>query len=159
MRLTLLLALLLAGCGEPVADNHFANQLESDAAAPPAAPSTPVLAVRVGELGPNFVACASAGTSRHIAAGGRLVMRQAPFDDAAEAGGVPAGARFFVCTRSLDQKWLGIVVHDSGRLDQSCGVSAPLASRRAYDGPCQSGWVSSAFVQLVADPGEEPAAN
>jgi hypothetical protein len=160
MRRTLLfLPLLVAGCGEPVADNHFARQPESNAAAPSAAPASPVAAVRVGELGPNFAACPSAGTSRHVAAGGQLAMRQAPFDNAAEAGGVPVGARFFVCTRSHDQKWLGIVVHDSGRLDQSCGVSAPLASRRAYDGPCRSGWVSSAFVRLVADASEDPAAN
>jgi hypothetical protein len=63
---------------------------------------------------------------------------------------VAAGARFYVCARSLDQKWFGIVHDESGALAPRCGVSDPVAATRAYDGPCRSGWVSSAFVKLIA---------
>ncbi len=77
-------------------------------------------------------------------------MRSAPFDHAAQTGSVAAGARFFVCTRSHDQRWLGIVYEEAGALAPRCGVSAPLPARRGYDGPCRSGWVAAAFVKLVA---------
>lgn len=143
--------LLLAGCGEGVKDDHFANDVQAERveSAPVQTESAPV---RVGELGPNFDACAAAGTTRHldVAAGDKLPVRAAPFDTAAEAGAVAAGARFFVCTRSHDQRWLGIVYDESGALSPGCGVSRPLNARRAYEGPCRSGWVSSAFVKLIA---------
>jgi hypothetical protein len=77
------------------------------------------LPVRIGESGPNFAACK-----------------------------LPAGATFFVCSRSIDQKWFGIVFDDAGTASPSCGVSAPVAERGAYRGPCRSGWIASAFVKL-----------
>lgn len=152
-----LLALGLASCGKSVQDDEFANraepvQAESSALVPGAVP------VRIGDLGPNFAACAGAGTTRHIAAGATLAVLSAPFEAAAEIGGIAAGARFFVCTRSLNQKWMGVVYQEGGALASGCGVSAPVTSRRAYAGPCKSGWVSSAFVKLVAGE-DEPAAN
>lgn len=107
-------------------------------------------AVRIGELGPSFEACGAAGTTRNLRSGEALPVRTAPFDNSAEAGGVPAGARFFVCSRSHDQKWLGIVFDETGTLSERCGVSEPAARRQDYAGPCRSGWVQSAFVKLVA---------
>ena len=152
-----LLALGLASCGKGVHEDEFANRAEPvEAEASGLVPGA--VPVRIGDLGPNFAACSGAGTTRHIAAGAKLAVRSAPFEAAAEIGGVAAGARFFVCTRSLNQKWMGIVYQEGGALAESCGVSEPVTSRRAYDGPCKSGWVSSALVKLVA--GEaEPAAN
>ena len=145
-------ALALSSCGEEVRDDHYSNRAQSQAA--PAEPRQPPVQqaapVRVGELGPNFAACAAAGTTRHVEAGSSLPVRAAPFDDAAETGGVPAGQRFFVCTRSHNQKWLGVVYDESGTLARRCGVSSPVTSRRDYSGPCRSGWVSSAFVRFVA---------
>ncbi|TFI56515.1 hypothetical protein E2493_19740 [Sphingomonas parva] len=152
----ILLLLLLAACGEAVKDDHFANRTE--APEPPAeAQTASAMPVRVGELGPSFDACGAVGTTRHLKAGERLPVRAAPFENAADAGSVAAGTRFFVCSRSIDQKWLGIVFHDSGRLEESCGVSGPLPARRAYDGPCRSGWVASAFVRLTAGIDDAPA--
>jgi len=150
----------LTACGEPVRDDHFANQAARED--PPVAAAAPVQqkrAVRVGELGPNFAACGGAGTTRHLKAGESLPVRAAPFESAAEAGGIPSGARFYVCARSIDQKWLGVVYDDSGALDDSCGVSTPTTKRRDYDGPCRSGWVASAFVRLVAGVQQPPVAN
>src|SRR5687767_5621056 len=106
---TLVLA-MLAGCGEPVSDNHFANSSrESTAVGPETVPDPKApLPVRVGEYGLNFDACPWVGTTRRIEAAG-LAVRAAPFDTSPEIGKVAADARFYVCTRSLDQKWFGIV--------------------------------------------------
>lgn len=150
--LLLLLALTaLAACGEAVKDDHFAQDLTAERTEPASAQSAAV-PVRIGEFGPNFNACNAAGTSRNPdpASGDRLLVRAAPFDTAAETGAVPAGARFFICSRSHDQRWLGIVYDDAGALAPACGVSRPVFSRRGYEGPCRSGWVSSAFVRQIA---------
>lgn len=153
MRLALLLVpILLAGCGESVRDDHFAN--DSREIETPRAQSPPVrtdaVPVRIGELGASFDACNTAGTTRNLGEGGALPVRAAPFDTAAEVGAIGAGARFFVCTRSHDQRWMGVVYDQGGELSAACGVSAPVTSRRPYEGPCRSGWISSAFVKLVA---------
>jgi hypothetical protein len=155
LRAALLLPLALAvdGCGESVKDDHFAKDLREDregeatARTPAAADALPV---RIGELGPSFAACNGAGTPRNLAAGETLPVRSAPFDHAAQTGSIAAASRFFVCTRSHDQRWLGVVYDEAGALDPRCGVAAPVTSRRAYEGPCRSGWAPAASVKLVA---------
>jgi hypothetical protein len=151
----LLLCLVLSACGEPatVAD----RTARDDEAAPEAAVVTPgSRPVRIGELGANFRACSAAGTSRSLKAGEALPVRSAPFDNAVETGNVAGGARFFICTRSHDQKWFGIVFDEDGTLAERCGVSEPVTRRRDYDGPCRSGWVQSAFVKVIAGEGSSP---
>lgn len=151
----ILLLLALSACGDPAAvadrsarDNEAAPQ--ASATAPQSRP------VRIGELGANFRACSAAGTTRSLKAGEALPVRSAPFDNAAEAKSVASGARFFICTRSHDQKWFGIVFDEGGALAERCGVSEPVTRRRDYDGPCRSGWVQSAFVKVIA--GDQPGA-
>ena len=148
MRHAFLTALLvLAGCGDPVDVTNSVtggNEVEAKPMVPQARP------VRVGELGPNFAACNAAGTTRHLKAAETLPVRSSPFDNSPENGAIAAGARFFVCTASLDRKWLGIVFDEGGALAERCGVSAPVRARRDYAGPCRSGWVQSAFVKLIA---------
>lgn len=149
--LSTLLMFALAGCGEAVKDDHFAKELKTERVAPdPANPGT--VPVRIGELGANFNACNAAGTSRHLdaAAGERLPVRAAPYEVAAETGAIAAGARFFICSRSHDQRWLGVVYEDAGTLAPTCGVSRPVSARRNYEGPCRSGWVAAAFVKQIA---------
>lgn len=150
--LLLTLCLALAACGDPatVAERN----VEGSAAVPEAEVTPGSRPVRIGELGPNFRACSAAGTTRSLKAGESLAVRSAPFDNAAETGSVAAGARFFICTRSHDQKWFGIVADEEGNLAERCGVVEPVTRRRDYDGPCRSGWVQSAFVKVIA--GEEP---
>ncbi len=147
-RLLLLPLFILAGCGEAVKDDHFAADLKAEGEASPVIPGA--VPVRIGELGPNFDACATAATTRHLAAGAPLQVRAAPYDAAAEAGAIPGGTQFFVCTRSHDQRWMGVVYAEDGTLAATCGVSSPVTGRRDYEGPCRSGWVSSAFVKLIA---------
>ena len=150
----LLLCLGLAACGDPAA---VGDRTQAQSPAPEAAVVTPgVRPVRIGEYGANFRACNQAGTTRNLAPGETLPVRASPFENAAGIGGVAAGARFFICTRSHDQKWFGIVHDEEGRLAERCGVSEPVTRRRDYDGPCRSGWVQSAFVKVIA--GQEPVA-
>ena len=152
-KLTLLLCLALSACGEPatVADRTARdNEAIAETAVTPES-----RAVRIGEYGANFRACGQAGTTRNLKAGEALPVRSAPFENAGETVSVASGARFFICSRSLDQKWFGIVFDEGGTLAERCGVSEPVTRRRDYDGPCRSGWVQSAFVKVIA--GELPA--
>src|SRR4051794_33918117 len=153
-RSLLLLISCLAACGTPVPDGNASLDQNlsntSDIVTPDPVP------VRVGELGPNFEACSAAGTTRHLEAGGGLSGRSSPFDNAPQTGAVPTGGRFFVCARSIDQKWFGIVYDKSGALSAACGVSEPANTRHDYAGPCQSGWVQSAYVKLIAGDDQPP---
>jgi hypothetical protein len=153
----ILLCLGLAACGEPAT---VANRSADTEAAPEAAAVTPgSRSVRIGELGTNFRACSAAGTTRNLKAGEALPVRSAPFDNAGETGRVAGGARFFICTRTHDQKWFGIVFDETGSLAERCGVSEPVTRRRDYEGPCRSGWVQSAFVKVIAGEGTPAAAS
>ena len=145
-RLLLPLCLAVAACGEPAT---VANRAAETNAGAPADVVTPAARpVRIGELGANFAACSAAGTTRKLAAGEALPVRVAPFDNAPESGSVAAAARFFICTRSHDQRWFAIVWHEADGASRSCGVSVPATVRRDYDGPCRSGWIPSAPVRL-----------
>jgi hypothetical protein len=82
-----------------------------------------------------------------------LSVRSAPFAEAKALAQLAEGARVHVCTRSIDQKWLGVVIPPpvtEGAAPTDCGVREPVDRKQAYAGPCTSGWVSSAYVRLVA---------
>lgn len=118
--------------------------------------------VTIGEDGPRLDACGTLGVV--LGPGGKreLDLRAAPFAAAKQLASLPAGTRVHVCTRSIDQRWLGVVVQPvapevvtgagnaAGADAVDCGVSSPVEQKQVYDGPCQSGWVSSAFVRMVA---------
>ena len=138
-------ALALGACGERAAPDG--NRAAPDLVRPPTAAISAATPVRVGEAGPAFRACQAAGTPRGAEP---LPVRPGPFEAAPVTGGIAPDARFFVCTRSIDQKWMGIVFDPAGALSPACGVSAPAPARAEYAGPCRSGWVGSAGVRLVA---------
>ncbi|WP_022683665.1 hypothetical protein [Sphingobium bisphenolivorans] len=158
MRVVLALALMLAACSkssdvlEELPNSSLAGapredvpeaRLESDLRRP----------VMIGEDGPRLDACGAMGEAVRVGAKG-LAVRTAPFSDAREVTRISEGGRAWVCTRSLDQKWLGVVLvpasatEDGAAVD--CGVSEPADRKQAYDGPCVSGWVSSASIRLIA---------
>lgn len=143
--------LLLLACsrgGRDGNDDALLNAGETDTTLTPGTQP-----VRIGEGGPSFAACATDGKVVNISADGEtyLPVRAAPFANAAEVARLGDGARLFVCTRSIDQGWLGVVVQPAAQPRADCGVAAPVGAVRGYAGPCASGWVSSAFVRLIAD--------
>lgn len=118
--------------------------------------------VTIGEDGPRLDACGALGQVMQAGARG-LALRAAPFADALEIDRLRNGDRAYVCTRSIDQKWLGVVVqpapatpvaNEAGNQSSGeavdCGLSSPVERKAAYDGPCVSGWVSSAYIRLIA---------
>lgn len=160
----LLPLLLLAGCEDRPAANGYGSttpryerpQEDRNLLAAAQMP------VRIGELGPNFAACNAQGEVRERAADGPIPVRAAPFEPAPQVGQLPAGSTFFICSRSHDQRWLGIVYDAAGRASRGCGVSSPVARRRDYEGPCDSGWVASAQVRSISgvyNPADEASAN
>lgn len=160
MRAALALLLLLAACSD--SSNVLDDLPNSSVAGAPrdAMPETRMEAglirpVTIGEDGPRLDACGAMGQVFRVGASG-LAVRAAPFADAKEIARMAEGARAWVCTRSLDQKWLGVVMVpavDQGAGNTAapdCGVSQPVDRKRPYDGPCDSGWVSSASIRLIA---------
>lgn len=153
MRAIFLLLPLLAACSD---SSDVLDQLpnSSIAGAPrDAMPETRLEAkitrpVTIGENGPRLEACGAMGQAMRVGASG-LAVRAAPFAEAQEVGRLAEGGRVHVCTRSLDQKWLGVVILPPTPGD--CGLSEPVERRRAYDGPCLSGWVSSASIRFTAN--------
>jgi hypothetical protein len=146
----LAMAFLLASCGEAIDDNHFAEDVREARVAPPPV-TTEAVPVRVGELGPSLPACGAMGLTRNIAAGDALQVRSAPFDTAAEVARIASGRSFFICSRSHDQKWFGVVFDEEEGASARCGV-APVSARRDYDGVCLSGWVPAPFVKFISGP-------
>ncbi|HKT77132.1 MAG TPA: hypothetical protein VJQ78_10400 [Sphingobium sp.] len=162
MRAFLVLFLLLGACSD---SSDVLEQLpnSSIAGAPREdVPETRLEAnlarpVTIGEDGPRLDACGAMGQVFRAGAKG-LALRAAPFADAREAARLAEGQRVHVCTRSLDQKWLGVVVPMAGEGGAAnsaaatidCGVTDPVDRKQAYDGPCPSGWVSSASIRLIA---------
>jgi hypothetical protein len=148
-----LLPLLFWGCSEPQDRNlSYGSTTPRYERAPEDADllAGNVTPVRVGELGPNFAACNSLGEVRERAVDGAIEVRAAPFEPARQTGRLPSGSTFFICSRSLDQRWLGVVYDRAGQASHGCGVSSPIPARREYEGPCESGWVPSTQVRLVA---------
>lgn len=146
-------AAALSGCGERAPD--AASQGSTTPPYVRAEAEDPLLGetvtpVRVGELGANFAACNARGTTRDRVAGGALPVRAAPFEQGQAIDELAQGSEFFICSRSHDQRWFGIVYDEGGRAAERCGVSEPVPARRTYHGPCAAGWVPSSRVRLFS---------
>jgi hypothetical protein len=142
---------LLCGCGERAPDPNAQGSttppyVRAETNSPLAAAVTPV---RIGELGPNFAACNARGAVRERV-GGEVPVRAAPFEQAEQIDRLGGAAQFFICSRSHDQRWFGIVYDEGGEASDRCGVSAPLPRRGTYSGPCAAGWVPSARIRAVS---------
>ena len=144
------LCLLLLACSDRSGTGNDDALLIANEATVPLSPGTQP--VRIGEGGPAFQACSSLGRVVNLSPAGEtyLPVRAAPFTEADEQLRLGEGAQIHVCTRSIDQRWLGVVIAPLEAPETDCGVNAPVASPRTYAGPCKSGWVSSAFVRLIA---------
>lgn len=144
-RISLALGLLLTACSPTTAPDNAADLYQADTAT-----LTPgVQVVRVGEGGPAYPACTGTGTVVNLSPAGEtyLALRAAPFAEADEVARLGEGAKLFLCTRSLDQRWQGVVVPPADAPANDCGVTTALAGARPYAGPCKSGWVLTGFVR------------
>ncbi len=143
---------LLAACGERVGEQEGQGSTTPPYVRPETESSqfeNMVQPVRIGELGPSFAACNARGATRDRVGGGPVPVRAAPFEQEGEIDRLMPGSEFFICSRTYDQRWLGIVYDEGGRAADRCGVSEPVPARRNYQGPCAAGWVPSARVRLV----------
>ena len=163
-RAAILAVLLLTGCGEPAVVDETAEgsttppyvRAESD----PSLLANMVQPVRIGELGPSFAACNARGATRDRSGAGPVTVRAAPYEQGDQIAALAPGSQFFICSRTNDQRWFGIVYDEGGQASERCAVSAPVPSRRIYQGPCAAGWVASASVRLISGvPHELPAAS
>jgi hypothetical protein len=158
-RVALAACLIAAGCqDQPVGNGNYGSTTPryERPTAQNSLLGEAVVAVRIGELGPNFAACNSQGEVREAAADGPIPVLAAPYGEARQKGQLPIGSSFFICTRSHDQRWLGVVYDAQGQASRTCRVSVPAASRSDYSGPCESGWVASSQVRLVSGVREPP---
>jgi hypothetical protein len=161
MRALLIPLLLLSACSkstdiyEELPNSSLAGAPREDV--PESRMDAPVARpVMIGEDGASFSACETIGTI--IAAGDDELpaeLRAAPFADSKSAGRLAPGSRVYVCSRTLDQKWLGVVLDGSDvpaaiTPATGCGLKRRVEQKQPYSGPCPSGWVSSAYVRLVA---------
>lgn len=107
--------------------------------------------VRIGESGSAAPACPVRGEVASLNASGMaaLPLRAAPFDEAATSMSLVPGRHLFLCTRSLDQRWQGVVVPPDDAPDADCGVTAQIEAARDYAGPCSAGWVPGAYVKPI----------
>ena len=153
-RAAILAFLLLAACGEPAqldeSDQGSTTPPYVRAESSPTLLSDMVQPVRVGELGPSFAACNARGAIRERMTAATIPVRAAPFEQADDIAQLGEGSEFFICSRTNDQRWFGIVYDEDGRATDRCGVSSPIAARRNYQGPCAAGWVASASVRLIS---------
>ena len=140
--------LLLAACNVSPIQPGDSNAIVDNSEVQPLIPGRQP--VRVGESGPQFAACPNRGTVVNLGTREALVIRAAPFAEAEALGELRAGAQMYVCTRSMNQRWLGVVLPPAEGDTTDCGVEARLESARPYSGPCLSGWVTNGFVQLGA---------
>ena len=107
--------------------------------------------VRIGELGRGFAACNARGTTRDRVASGPIAVRAAPGDLGDVIDRIPTGGEFFICSRTHDQRWFGIIYDEGGEAAARCGVIEPAPAPRPYTGPCAAGWVIGAEIRLVSD--------
>jgi hypothetical protein len=154
----LLICLAASACSETTKVSDDLEQSQTDAGNPTGrvereGASPGERPVRIGEGGPRFEACQGAGRVANLRGNEELAVLIAPFASAESKDSLQAGQFLHICSRSLDQQWMGVVYSPApaeGEEATDCGVSTPVRSKRNYDGPCKSGWVESAFVKLVA---------
>jgi len=58
---------------------------------------------------------------------------------------IEAGTMVTACEYKGD--YTGVVY---GKPKQDCGTGGPIKDRKEYKGPCKSGWIKSAFYELLA---------
>lgn len=90
-------------------------------------------------------------------ADGFVSIRSAPQTSGPEKDRLKDGAYVIALERSKD--WQAVVYLDPAQttddMEKACGLPNPAPtgypSRKTYDGPCRSGWISRRFLTILAD--------
>ena len=112
--------------------------------------SVPVIAAErvpvVGNDGPDEDACG--GIGRTFTMEENLTVYEEPDQYSRKKDGLPTSTLVWLCEAA--DEWQGIV-YPTGEFQDlgDCRVSTPIASPRAYDGPCQHGWVMARNLILT----------
>ncbi len=102
---------------------------------------------------PNLDACSSFYRVEGLnpRGDGFLSVRSAPGVSSPETDRLVNNTYVTVCDRAGD--WYGIVYRNRANdpnASDGCGVSSPVPRKRAYAGPCRSGWVHRRWVRVIA---------
>lgn len=106
---------------------------------------------------PNFDACPSAGVVAKLGPrraedpkSGFLSVRSGPGGSAFfEMDRLYNGDEILIC--GSDGAWLAVIYAERGQSMESCGsLGSPIRVRRAYEGPCRSGWLHKNYVEITA---------
>lgn len=121
------------------------------AAAPPASAQRPrpvMIGTPAGDLG-----CWTMGDVTGLSPRGPnyLSVRAAPNVRARELDRVGPIQRIHFCEYTRDERWVGIVYPHRETPDEDCGLDVPARPRRAYAGPCLSGWVPARYTEEYGD--------
>ena len=152
---------LLAACGGNKAANTSANKAantstanvtppaNSAAAANVAAPATTATAARAVRIGINGAEGMDAcHTNGRLTGQGAIAIREAPDAAARQNDEGENGLLVTICEEVPG--YVGIVWLGEGDPDHDCGTGANLPGPKNYDGPCRSGWVAAANVEVTA---------
>jgi len=95
-------------------------------------------------------ACMSSGHVANLSSGpdGFLAVKESPNIKAARIDKLFNNQRVWICSESKNKQWLGVVY--TKNTNQDCGVSQSIKTKKPYKGPCQSGWVSSKWINIDA---------
>ncbi len=100
----------------------------------------------IGNDGPDMDACA--GIARIFTMEELLSVYEEPDQYARKKGGLPTSTLVWLC--EAEDEWQGIV-YPTGEFQDlgDCRVSTPVAQPRAYEGPCEHGWVMASNLNLT----------
>ncbi|UZW62532.1 hypothetical protein [Lysobacter enzymogenes] len=95
-------------------------------------------------------ACGSTGRVRGLKADGDgfLAVRAGPGADYAMLDKLGNGRLVYLC--GSRGRWTAVVYAPAGADASACGVSWAIAEVEVYRGPCKSGWVNTAWIEVVA---------
>jgi hypothetical protein len=105
----------------------------------------------------EFDACPSAGVVAKLGPrraedpkSGFLSVRSGPGGSAYfELDRLYNGDEVLIC--GSDGAWLAVIYAGRGQNMESCGpLGSPIRVRRAYEGPCRSGWLHKNYVEITA---------
>jgi hypothetical protein len=116
--------------------------------------SVPDTLVRPVKIGGDEMLDACGGNSIVVGLNPRgdnfLAVKAGPSLNAKRIDKLGPNTEVYLCEQTADGAWSGIVYDGSGKWTARCGVTSAVATRRSYTGPCQSGWVSSKYLELIA---------